>query len=1394
MNGLLKILVIFAFMIQSLTVFSASDTNKSIPTELKPWVPWVNKHLDFIDCPMFNGGQVLSESDRACIWPATLEFKVSRTRAEIEQNWRVYKDSWIPLPGDQQTWPVMVMANGKRVLVQKRNGHPYVFLKEGAAKIQGYYKWDQQPEKFYIPEVVGNLDLTVNGTKVHSPNYEKNYVLLGQGFSSGNNIALKSENTLQVKVFRLVKDDHPIFLTTRLNLDISGTIREINLGPVLIDEFQPIGIDSGLPAFLNEKRELIIQAKPGSWVLKLHAYALPHVTSLTTPNNTKSVWPEQEVWAFKNNPEIRVATLIDLPVIDAESADLPFEWREYPSFLYEKGEKATIEEKVRGVPEDTNNQMTLNRNVWLSFNGQMWIFDDHISGRMRKDWRLEMEEPYLLEHAQENEESLLITTANNNKTGIEVRNPNLNISAMGIIEPINSMLVTGWSDRFDSVNWRINLPPAHRLIAAQGSESSSSWIEQWTLWNIFWVLLISVIAYRFTTLKMAAVTLVTLVLIFHETGAPIASFSSLLIAFVLHRAALLANGWLPKLTRSALVLSGLVFAVSFGLFFVHQVKIILHPQLEKTSPLKSNSSRIYSLSGPADNAMMMSEPAMETQMFEKEKMQDQRVAVKGSRIKPSLERYQKNTVIQMGSGKPAWEWQKYNLSWNSPVSQEQEVQLWIASPWLMVLWRVAAILGLLAVVLMAVSLSIKKKLSMQYVKQLLGAVVIVCCVPITSPEAQAEVPSEKVLTELKQWLHQPPECFPECVTISGMRIISSEKNGIENLSLELQVDAFDETVFPIPQSEHWTVQSVLIDGRAQNWMVFKNGYRWIKINKGRFKVELRGVLSGATQFNLAFPLVPHNVQNLSDVWELEGLINNNLKSNEIGFSKRASALARSVEDTESTNANQVERALSIEPMVKVEREIQLGSDWRMVTRVSRIAPLKGDLNLSIPLLSFEEVISSGVIVKDNQAKILIPSERHSVSWRSTLKPESPIKLKASEINSFVEEWIIQFSHQWRVSVSGNVPEVWPKQIDNVNWAFRYLPLKGEALDIDISKPEPVKGNVQSFDEVVISVSPGDYQRNVEMKAKYRSSRGGQSVINVGNGEQLNAIVDGRKEYLQIQDGLINYTMSPGEHQLDFNWRETKELGFKTVLPQVDLNAPMSNISVKWTVPRDRWVIWTQGPVIGPAIIYWGELLAFLLLAAIVWRTQMFPIPASSWLILGLGLSTQSWGLLVMITVWFIVLAVNNKYRMQYKPWLHNIIQIALVGFSVITLMALIASVPVSLLSRPDMGIAGNLSNGNLLMWYDDLSSQQTPEISVYSLPLWVYKLFMLAWALWLAFAIVKWARWGWTTMSRGEFWKPIPRKRKNESTDKSSSGDSISSKPSESDTENTLKSEPDESK
>ncbi|MFI4970591.1 MAG: hypothetical protein ACHP7D_10330, partial [Lysobacterales bacterium] len=59
--------------------------------------------------------------------------------------------------------------------------------------------------------------------------------------------------------------------------------------------------------------------------------------------------------------------------------------------------------------------------------------------------------------------------------------------------------------------------------------------------------------------------------------------------------------------------------------------------------------------------------------------------------------------------------------------------------------------------------------------------------------------------------------------------------------------------------------------------------------------------------------------------------------------------------------------------------------------------------------------------------------------------------------------------------------------------------------------------------------------------------------------------------------------------------------------------------------------------------------------------------------------------------------------------------------------------------------------------FADRSIDALPTAYAISLPLWVYKLAMLAWALWLANALVGWLRAGFAAWTLGGYWRSPAR-------------------------------------
>jgi hypothetical protein len=92
-----------------------------------------------------------------------------------------------------------------------------------------------------------------------------------------------------------------------------------------------------------------------------------------------------------------------------------------------------------------------------------------------------------------------------------------------------------------------------------------------------------------------------------------------------------------------------------------------------------------------------------------------------------------------------------------------------------------------------------------------------------------------------------------------------------------------------------------------------------------------------------------------------------------------------------------------------------------------------------------------------------------------------------------------------------------------------------------------------------------------------------------------------------------------------------------------------------------------------------------------------------------------------------------------------------------------------LISNLDMQVAGNDSTASNLRWFADLSAGVLPQASAVSVPSWVYKLLMLAWAMWLAFALLRWLRYAWTALNADGLWRQFPQRPQPVVTDFSSS-------------------------
>jgi hypothetical protein len=213
---------------------------------------------------------------------------------------------------------------------------------------------------------------------------------------------------------------------------------------------------------------------------------------------------------------------------------------------------------------------------------------------------------------------------------------------------------------------------------------------------------------------------------------------------------------------------------------------------------------------------------------------------------------------------------------------------------------------------------------------------------------------------------------------------------------------------------------------------------------------------------------------------------------------------------------------------------------------------------------------------------------------------------------------------------------------------------------------------------------------------------------------------------------------------------------------VGVGTELVNARVRVALPNDRWLWFTTGPSWGPRVLLWAYVLLLLAAAAVLTRLPRNPLRRGEWWLLGLGLTQAPVGVAVFIAAWFFAIALRGTWQ-PTSEWYKRLVQFSLAVFTLVFLGCLAGTVYAGLVENPDMLVSGTASAESLgLAWYVDRAAETFPVAHVLSMPLWVWRLLNLVWALWLAMSLVRWLRWAWGESSRGGLWalalaSPRPR-------------------------------------
>jgi hypothetical protein len=259
-------------------------------------------------------------------------------------------------------------------------------------------------------------------------------------------------------------------------------------------------------------------------------------------------------------------------------------------------------------------------------------------------------------------------------------------------------------------------------------------------------------------------------------------------------------------------------------------------------------------------------------------------------------------------------------------------------------------------------------------------------------------------------------------------------------------------------------------------------------------------------------------------------------------------------------------------------------------------------------------------------------------------------------------------------------------------------------------------------------------------------------------ELLSVTINGALQPIRQEKETVSLPLVPGEQRIALTFREPLGLSTFYRSPALDLGVPSVNADLRIETPHDQWILLAGGggARVGPAVLFWSLLLVLLLVAVGLSQTGWSPLRWWSWVLLAAGLTQVPVIAAAVPVAWLLLLEWRHRTP-EATRWPFNFRQIGLVLMTAGALAVLFASIHQGLLGLPDMQVEGNGSSQGLLRWFADRSPAQLPQPWVVSVPLLAYRVVMLAWALWVAWSLLGWLKWGWATFTSGGAWKSTPK-------------------------------------
>jgi hypothetical protein len=420
--------------------------------------------------------------------------------------------------------------------------------------------------------------------------------------------------------------------------------------------------------------------------------------------------------------------------------------------------------------------------------------------------------------------------------------------------------------------------------------------------------------------------------------------------------------------------------------------------------------------------------------------------------------------------------------------------------------------------------------------------------------------------------------------------------------------------------------------------------------------------------------------------------------------------------------------------------------------------------LDIPLLPGESITTEGIRVQGNMAKVNFRSGQKTLAWESFLNPSDKIELKHADTRDWTEIWKVDVSPVFHMEYQGT-PVIFHKT--GTRWYPTWHPWPGESLTLTVTRPQGIDGQTMTIEKSLLTFSPGRTATTGRLDLTINSSQGGRHTITLPKKARLQEVkIQGRIRPIRQDQNQVTLPIVPGHQEIVLQWLSAGGITPFYKTPAVDLGMDSANTCVDIKPGSSRWPLFLGGePALGPDVLFWSEVIVILIIAFILSKTGWTPLNLFQWFLLFIGITMNHPAAAIIVAGWLIALDLRPKAG-QLTGAKFNMVQLGIVALTLASAACLVFSISNGLLGHPDMNILGNGSSAYLLRWYHDVSGPVLPRTWMVSIPMWAYRVAMLAWALWVSFWLINILKWGWVRFCTPMLWskvqwrKPKPKTQK----------------------------------